>query len=152
MLSTGDWIALVSFFGALLAAVYAKAAVTAAERANEIALHSEKLKTYKGIVSIQSLLRGKGTHFPEYDFWSKYEYVELTEFYFNKALSDRVHEYFNLGREARASADLWEEAHARGDNERKEAVAKTWDLFNRCIELGDEVVEELKKELRLYSP
>lgn len=152
MLSTGDWIALVSFLGAVLAAVYAKATVAEAKRANEIALHSEKLKTYRGILSIQSLLRAKGPHFPEYDFWSKYEYVELTEFYFNKALSDRVHEYFNLGREARASRDLIEEAHARGDNERKEAVAKMWGLFNRCIELGDAVIEGLKQELRLHSP
>lgn len=137
--------------GALAVAVaYSKATVAEAKRANDIALHSEKLATYKGILSIQTLLRAHGPHFPEYDFWSKYEYVELTEFYFSKALGARVHEYFKLGREARASRDLWDDAHARGDDARKEAVAKTWALFNKCVELGDVLVEDMKKELRLH--
>ncbi len=89
-------------------------------------------------------------HFPEYDFWSKYEYVELTEFYFSKALSERVHEYFNLGRDVSISRELWEEARARGDDERKAAVKKTWDQFDKCIKLGDKVVEEPKRELRVH--
>lgn len=150
MLDTGNLISLGAFLAACLVAVYAKATVRAADKANEIALHSEKLKTYKGILSIQSLLRAKGVRFPEYDFWSKYEYVELTEFYFSKALSERVHEYFNLGRDVSISRELWEEAHARGDDERKAAVKKTWDQFHKCIELGDKVVEELKRELRVH--
>ncbi len=148
MYDTGNLISLGALFISCLAVVYAKATVRAANKANEIALHSEKLKTYKGILGIQSLLRAKGVHFPEYDFWSKYEYVELTEFYFSKALSAKVHEYFNLGRDVSVSRGLWEEARDRGDDERKAAVRKTWNQFNKCIELGDKVVEELKKELR----
>ena len=151
MLDAGDWIALGALIAAAVAVAYSKATVAEAKRANDIALHSEKLKTYKGIVSIQSLLQGHGAHFPEYDFWSKYEYVELTEFYFNKALSDRAHKYFNLGRDARASWDLIEDAHSRGDEARKEAVAKTYGILNECRKLGDELIEDMKKELRLHS-
>lgn len=149
-LDAGDLIALLSFLAACLAAVYAKATVKAAERANEIELHSEKLKTYKGIVGIQSLLRAKGIHFSEYDFWIKYEYVELTEFYFNKALAQRVAEYFDLGKKVVATRGLWEEAKERGEEERKAAVQRTWNHFNKCIELGDAVIEGLKTELRLH--
>ncbi len=151
MLDAGDLISLGALIAAAVAVAYARATVTEAKRANDIALHSEKLKTYKGILSIQSLLRAHGPNFPEHDFWSKYEYVELTEFYFSKALSDRVHEYFKLGREVRTSRDLWEDAHARGDAERKEAVVQAWALFNKCVELGDVLVEDMKKELRLHS-
>jgi hypothetical protein len=143
-------IALGSFFAAILAAVYAKATVTAAERANEIAIHSERLKTYKGIVSIHGLLQAKGIQFPEYDFWSKYDYVELTEFYFSKPLADRTQQYFELGKKIVASRAFWQEAREAGEVTGKAAVKSTWDHFNKCLEMGNDLINDFKNELKLH--
>ena len=52
-MQVSDWIALLSAFVAILSALYARHSVQEARRANEIGLHNEKLKVFKGILGRQ---------------------------------------------------------------------------------------------------
>jgi hypothetical protein len=149
MLDIANWIAFGAFLAASLAAVYAKATVRAANKANEIALHSEKLKTYKGILDILLLLQRDGVKISAIDLWNNYDYVELTEFYFNKALSDRVREFYDLCKAIVASRNYQEEARERGETVKE----KIWvDQLGECLKAGEAVIEELRDELRIHSP
>jgi hypothetical protein len=146
-MQTSDWIALLAVFVATLSALYARHSVREARRANEIVLHNEKLKIFKGILDLRAKLSANGVNIKEYELFSFYEYVQLSEFYFNKQIYEKVKEYFDCAWEVVKLRGLWEIAELDGD--KKEKVQKTLDMLRQSREKADALETMLKEHLRV---
>ncbi len=145
-MSTSDWIALGSFGGALLAALYARWSATAAQRANEIALHNERLKIFRGFLDCRAEITAHGDDFSKTMVHNLYSHVQLTEFYFDttlyqefRALFDIVFEIDGLRSQAR---------HASVDKA-DEIVQQILKLLSTWHEKADRLEESFRKRLRL---
>ncbi len=142
-----DWIALLSAFVAILSALYARHSVQQARRANEIALHNEKLKVFKGILDLRAKLSANGVNIKEYELFSFYEYVQLSEFYFNKRIYEKVKDYFDCAWEVVKLRGLWESAEEEG--KRQEMVQKTHEMLRQSREKIEALEPMLKEHLRI---
>lgn len=142
-----DWIALLSAFVAILSALYARYSVQQAHRANEIALHNEKLKVFKGILDLRAKLSANGVDIKEYELFSFYEYVQLSEFYFNKRIYEKVKDYFDCAWEIVKLRGLWESADVEG--KRQEMVQKTHEMLRQSREKVESLEPLLKEHLRI---
>jgi len=145
-METSDWIALLSAFAAILAAIYARYSVHEARRANEIATHNEKLKVFKGILNLRAKLSAHGVNIKEYELFSFYEYVQLSEFYFNKQIHKKVKEYFDCAWEIVKLRGLSEAAEPERKNER---IQEAHEMLNQCRKKVDALENILKEYLRL---
>jgi hypothetical protein len=146
-MQVSDWIALLSAFVAILSALYARHSVQEARRANEIGLHNEKLKVFKGILDLRAKLSANGINIKEYELFSFYEYVQLSEFYFNKRIYEKVKDYFDDAWEVVKLRGLWEAAE-EGDK-KKEIVQKTHDMLRQAREKAGTLETMLKEHLRI---
>jgi len=89
-MESSEIIAIGSAFVAGLAALYARWAALAARRQNEIALHSERLRVYRGVVAYGCKFAAQGPTLKKNDVWSFDEWVQLSEFYFNKDIFEKL--------------------------------------------------------------
>lgn len=142
-----EWIALLSAFVAILSALYARHSVQQARRANEIALHNEKLKIFKGILDLRAKLSANGVNIKEYELFSFYEYVQLSEFYFNKRIYEGVKDYFDCAWEVVKLRGLWETAEEEG--KKKEMVQRTHEMLRLSREKVEALEPMLKEHLRI---
>jgi hypothetical protein len=146
-MQTSDWISIASIFVALLSALYARHAVGEARKANEIALHNEKLRIYKGVLEIHGLPRSRGVTIKERDLFRHYEYIPLSEFYFNPGIYEKLKQVFNGAWEIVKLHDLWEAAE---DKESKASlVEKTHAQLHKTRNECTAIEEEMKNYLRL---
>lgn len=151
MLDISNLIALGSLFAALLAAVYAKSTVRTANKANEIAIHNERLKIYRGFVSFHSALNSQGVGINDKDLWAVFEHVELSEFYYSAQLYEDFQRYFSLAREIRARKDLWSTIEEESGTQARVAYVKeTHEIYKRCLDLGKQLDQEFRSKLRVW--
>lgn len=95
-METNNWIALLSFLVAVLAALYARWAATAARRQNEIAIHNEKLKIFKAFLDFRTKLTAYGTDVSERDLYLElFPQVQLSEFYYSGAVHIELKKFFD---------------------------------------------------------
>lgn len=146
-MQTSDWIALLSASVAIVSVLYARHSVRETQRANEIALHNEKLKVFKGILDLRAKLSANGVNIKEYELFSFYEHVQLSEFYFNKQIYEKVQEYFDCAWEVVKLRGLWEISEQ--DGKKKEMVQKTHDMLRQSREKADALEVMLKEHLRI---
>jgi len=145
-METNTLIALGSFLAALLAALYARWAATAARRQNEIAIHNEKLKIYKAFLDFRSKLTARGDDVPERDLYLElFPHVQLAQFYYTDAASAELNTFFGCLREM---IDLKQLAASTKD---KETISKTQSQLQKCREAASRVDEVMKNELRLIK-
>lgn len=71
---------------AILSAVYARWSARAAQRANELAQHNERLMIFKGLHAFNMAIQKQGVAFSDADIGKFSEYVTLSEFYFSPSL------------------------------------------------------------------
>jgi hypothetical protein len=107
---------LISFLAILisgLSALYARHAAKEAMRSNEIAIHNERLRIFKGILELRGELSRHGVNIKEHDLFGYYENVQLSEFYYNETIHKKIKEYFDIAWEVVKQHDLWESAESK---------------------------------------
>jgi len=120
---TSDWIALVSAAIAIFALWHSEKAAKEARRANEIALHNERLQIYKGLLKFRGRMLAKGVQIDGSDIFEFYRTsVSLSEFYLEKSVHEQLNKLFRLVNEMKKSHNEWEAAQNGCDETRKRVV------------------------------
>ena len=148
-LTSSDLVAICGALVACLSALYARWAVKEAKRQNEISIHTERLNVYKGVNSFSSKLAQNGPTIAESNVWVFLEWVQLSEFYFSKAIHQRLDAAFKKSLEMLAKNDEWEAAKVEGSSNAKE-IGKNRHAIH--LALRDEcfsIADAMKASLRL---
>jgi len=148
-IQTSDLIASVALVIAGLAALYARWTANAAEQANTIAIHNERLKIYKALLDFKALLSARGPRFPENDLWNFYEPVQLSEFYFGEAIYSEMKQVWDNGQKILSLSDSWKQAKENGDPKYRDLVKEAHDLHRKTRGYCKEVAEDMKPTLRI---
>lgn len=138
----------------ILAAVYARWAALATENANTIALHSERLAIYKGLIKFRSEFSQQGYSMKDEALWAFKEHVFLSEFYFNDEVHSALSELLNKAGVMKAAHALWQSKKSGGryDSEVTSALRSLQASETAVKEMADEVVEFLKPMLQVGKP
>jgi hypothetical protein len=97
-----------AFLISILAAAYARWAGKAAQRANEIALHNQRLTIYKGLQAFHMALLAGGVAFQEDAIWRFSDHANLSEFYFPAKQYKVLQELVDDANAVKTSHILWE--------------------------------------------
>lgn len=152
-MQTGGWIplviSLVAIFISILSALYARRAANEASKANEIALHNEKLKIFKGILELRGKVMAQGVDIKEHELFSFYEYVQLSEFYYNHSIHEQVKDYFDCVQNIVILRSQWEVAES--EEKRKHLVERTHRMRTQSQEKVSRLENSMKEHLRLVK-
>ena len=148
-MDTSDWISLTALFVSVVSVLFARFAASQAGRANDIALHSEKLKIFKGFLEFRREIAGMGSSFDESTLCRLYEHIQLSEFYFGQKFYDQLKQLWDCAYNVVGERQQVEYKAYESEEERKQLMIKVGDLFRQCKEKAAEVEEEFKKRLRL---
>jgi len=146
-MQTSDFIAIGSVLVASLSALYARWSVQTARRQNEISLHSERLRVYRGVVDFGVKLAAKGPAINEKDIWAFDEWVQLSEFYFNKEIYDRLEKIFQDSMKLLDKNDEWNVMERSSEEAKKinGARHKTHRaLRDECFSIRDAMKSDLR--------
>jgi len=131
-------------------AVYARWAGKAAQRANEIAIHNERLRIYKGLLEFRAVLTTRGPGFPDDELWKFGDLVLLSEFYFSKAAHEEMQKLLEDGNQIKARYEHWQSTkESRGDT--VTAVRVMNDLHRTTRDRCGIVADILKPDLLLHA-
>lgn len=149
-MDTFDFFAALALCASAASAIYARWAGKAAERANEIAMHNERLKIYKGLLEFRAVLATRGPGFPDEELWKFWDFVLLSEFYFSKKAHIAMKKLADDGNQIKAQYDLWH--GMRESSGGLNLSRQTLDALHRSTrdECGA-VADLLKSDLLLYA-
>jgi hypothetical protein len=134
--------AFLSFLVAVVSAVYARVAATAAHRQNEIAIHNERLKIFKAFLDYYGKLRTCGANVPEQDLWKDFwPHARLAKFYYSESVSAELDKFIELLREMMDFRELNDSSY----NEQINAK------FYECRDAAGQIEKEMEKELCLIK-
>ncbi len=146
-MSTADLIAIGAMLLAGLSALYARQAVNAAKRTNEISIHNERLMIYKDLLNHRAILTQKGPRYPEEALWRFYDAVQLSEFYYGTNEYEKLKKIFDDSSEIKNLSDKWDLV---AEKDKKQAlIEETQKLHRATREHCTEIIEVLKPKLRI---
>ena len=144
-----ELVSIVAALLAVLAALYARWQAKASERQNEIALHNERLRLYHATLHFGATLAGKGPDIADGDAWKFKESAELTEFYFNDTIYQRLNTVFNDALKLLSKNAQWEEAKRAGDPEAKTLNGERYKLAQAIRDECFSAADAMKSKLRV---
>ena len=145
-----DVIAAIALCASAGSALYARWAGKAAQRANEIAIHNERLRIYKGLLEFRAVLTTRGAGFPDDELWKFADLVLLSEFYFSKAAHEAMQKLLDDGNQIKARHEHWQSTkESRGDT--ATAVRAMHDLHRVTRDRCGQVADMLKPDLLLHA-
>ena len=149
-MDTSDFFAAFAVCASAGSALYARWAGKAAQRANEIAIHNERLRIYKGLLEFRAVLTTKGSSLPDGELWKFADLVLLSEFYFSKAAHEEMHKLLKDGNEIKARYEHWQSTkESHGDS--AAAVRAMNDMHRATRDQCGAVAEMLKPALLLHA-
>ena len=131
-----------------LSALYARWQVGSAKKANEIALHEDRLSTYKGLVRYRAYITARGVGIKE-EVWKFAEVSELSEFYFSAYVHGRLESVFKRSLELLSLNDQWETDKPTDRDEMLKLNRKRHDLMKGMQDDCYVISDELKPYLRV---
>lgn len=145
-----DFIAVLALCASAGSALYARWAGKAAQRANEIAIHNERLRIYTGFLEFRAVLTTRGPSFPDDALWKFADLVLLSEFYFSKAAHEAMQKLLDDGNQTKARYELWQSMKDTcGDT--ATAVRAMHDLHRATRDRCAAVADMLKPDLLLHA-
>jgi hypothetical protein len=146
------WSDIIAILAALVAthsAVYVRWSAKATQRANEISIHNERLRLYKGLLTFRATLYTKGSSFHVESLWEFADIALLSEFYFSedqyilfKNVVDRCHHILSM-------RDKLHHMQEFGGANTSDAARKIESAYNETRSQCDALVEKLRPVLRL---
>ena len=93
------------------------------------------------------MLKSKGSAIKERDLFDHYEYIQLSEFYFNSDIYEKLKQVFDGAWEVVKLHDLWEATE--GKEKKASLVEKTHAQLRKTRKECGAIEEEIKNYLRL---
>ena len=149
-METSNFIAALALCVSAGSAVYARWSGQAAQRANEIAIHNERLRIYKGLLAFRATLTTKGVNFPDEALWEFADLVLLSEFYFSQSAHKAMQKLLDDGNQIKARHDHWQHARDSG-GDTAAAIAAIHELHRATRDQCGVVLAMLKPDLLLHS-
>lgn len=148
MFDDSSIIAIIAALVAMLSALYARWQAAAAGRANEIALHENRLKIYKGLSRFRAHIITRGSKLNEEEIWQFSEIVELSEFYFSADIHTHLNTVLEQAMELLWLNDEWEDAKQNSPEHAKNLVSKRHELMkttrNECCKIREVIKQHLR--------
>lgn len=142
-------VAVVAALIAALAALYARWQARAAQRSNEISLHSNRLNIYRALLRFRALLAAHGARIKDDEVWRFAEASDLSEFYYPKDIYLKLNGIFDRALKLLSINDQWEEAREH-DSEKANALNKERNaLMQQTRDDCYKYAEDLKRHLRV---
>jgi hypothetical protein len=149
-MDSSDLLAVFALCASVASAVYARWAGRAAQEANEIAIHNERLRIYKGLLEFRAILTTRGPGFPDDELWKFADLALLSEFYFSEATHKAMQKLSADGNEIKARYEHWQATkESRGDT--RTAVQAMHELHRSARDQCGVVAEMLKPTLLLHK-
>jgi hypothetical protein len=145
----GVAVAVISALVAGLSALYARWQAQTAKRANEIALHENRLSIYKGLVRFRTHISALGTSIKEEEVWKFGEVAELGEFYFPSELGKRLEAIFEGALKLLSTHEQWQETQQFEGEKARAMVKPMHELMRSTRDECYKVSNELKAYLRV---
>lgn len=123
--------------------MYARWQAGSSRRANQIALHENRLNTYKGLVRYRAYVTARGTGIKEEEVWKFAEVCELSEFYFPAHIHTRLESVFKRSLDLMSLNDRWQTDKPEDREEMSELNRKRHSLMKEirddCYAIGNEL-------------
>ncbi len=149
------YISIIACGGAILSALYARWSAKHAERANEIALHNERLKIYRGFLDFKFELKQRPTDFSITSLVDFENHVRLAEFYFDSGLYRLLKQFSEIAVQIYAKRDCHKSTHGNHVNQERSGsdvlLNQIHSLSEQCQNLLPIIDEEFRKRLRLTT-
>lgn len=146
----GEAIAIMSLLVAGLSALYARHSVTEVRKENDIALHEDRARIYRGVVEFGHKLVVKGEHITEDDLCSFDASVQLSEFYYEKDIYKQLDSIYVASTQLITKHEEW----VRSDDSCKKLAIKEEikELLGTLRSSYQEANSELRDVLRVAKP
>jgi hypothetical protein len=144
-----DLIASLAAFVAILSALYSRWSAKAAQRANEIAIHNERLRIYRGLLDFRAVLTTKGAGFPDEALWQFVDIALLSEFYFSDEAYKEFADLRDDANKIKALHDSWCHERESGQGDASKTAKAMNELHRKTRNRCDALAESLKPALRL---
>lgn len=142
-------VALLSAFGALLAALYARWQALSAKRSIQIALHGDRLAVYKSLIRFRAQISARGCGIKAEDAWGFGEMAELSEFYYPPAIHLRLDSVFERALKLLALNDDWEMEKGRNPDTANELNQQRHKLMQETRDDCFAISKDIKSYLRV---
>lgn len=129
----------------------AKGAVAEARSQNRIAIHNQRLLSYKALLGFRGQLTAQGVHYKEQNLWALWEQVQLSEFYFSAGIAAELKAIVDLALEVQAARSLWKDNTDSVGEERKKLVNRSYELLQKLNERIQAVDPLMRQELKLVE-
>jgi len=149
-METTEFISVIALCASIGSAVYARWSGQATQRANEIAIHSERLKIYKGLLEFRAFLTTRGPGFPDEALWQFADLVLLSEFYFSSRAHEAMKALLEDANQIKARHDHWQQTKESG-RDSTSAVQAMHELHRATREQCAVVAELMKPDMLLHS-
>jgi hypothetical protein len=144
-----DPIALLALFVSGGAVLYARWSAQATQRANEIAIHNERLTIYKGLQLFHMTLVTRGVGFPEEAIWHFSDHANLSEFYYSQGEHDQLKAIVDAAVALKGTHDEWTRQREEGDSHASDTARAMNVDFRAVRDLCKAADEKLRARLRL---
>lgn len=145
---TATVVALGAAFVSALSALYARWQARAAQRANQIALHENRLAVYKGLVRFRGYISARGVGIKEDEVWHFVEIAEISEFYYPSDIHARLDAIAERSLKLLSLNYEWEEAkqyepeEAKALNEQRQALMR--EARDECHKVSNDIKPHLR--------
>ena len=129
----------------------AKEAVTEARSQNRIAIHNQRLLSYKALVEFRGQLSAQGVHYKEQHLLALWEHVQLSEFYFSASIAAELNAIVDLAFEVQTARSRWKDNEELIGEKRKKLVNQSYELLQRVNERINAVDPLMRQELKLVE-
>jgi len=134
---------------ACISILFAYKSSTAANHANEIAKHNDRLLIYKALLRFRGVLVAKGENFSEESFWKFDDAVQLSEFFYKESSFKALEEIRENASQVQNNIILYEITKEQGKEKYNDLREKTRNLCRKTRDQCTVASELLKKELKL---
>ena len=151
-MDTSDWIALLSFLGALLSALYARWTFNEAKKANKIAIHQHQIEIFDSFTDLMSEIHQLGENF-SLETLNKFSARAYTaDLYLSNELSSKIKQYNQFAHNIYLRSQMNRTFLKNGNAVPKEDLQEVWSNTDKCREIEGVIEEKLREELKLQKP
>lgn len=129
----------------------AREAVSEARSQNRIAIHNERLKTYKALLAFRGKIAAHGINYEKEHLWNFWEYVQISEFYFSAPVAQELKAIVDLALRIQGHRSMWDPETGVTGEERNRWMKETYDLQPELVKRLEAIDPLLKEELRLVE-
>lgn len=144
-----DWIALLSFIGALLSALYARWTYSEAKKANQIATHTHQKEIFDTFVSFRGEFLQLGEQFSDDSLFKLSVSANSCDFYLPSDLAEKLKDYSLLANKINFSHKRTKSYEQFNRDVPSEMWDEIWGNVDACRQLEPQIEEGLRDVLKL---